>query len=52
MMKKREMAEAIAEKWEKESSLCLGVEYRANDLMKRYSWQRLNDLYNKEIVEA
>ena len=48
-MTKREMAKAIAEKWEKESPLTLGIEWRVNDLMKRYGWQALNNLYKKEI---
>lgn len=48
-MTKREMAVKIAEKWENESVLNLGVERRVNDLMKRYSWQKMNDLYQKEI---
>lgn len=49
MMTKKQMAEAIAEKWERESSLSLGVEWRTNDLVKRYGWQKLHDLYEKEI---
>lgn len=48
-MTKREMAIKIAEKWEKESVMNLGVEWRVNDLMKRYGWQPLKDLYEKEI---
>jgi hypothetical protein len=48
-MTKREMAKAIAEKWERESKLSLGIEWRTNDLMKRYGWFDLNKLYAKEI---
>ena len=48
-MTKKEMAKKIAEKWERESKLTLGVEYRTNDLVKRYGWQKLNELYKKEI---
>ena len=48
-MKKREMATAIAKKWDKESTLNLSIEWRINDLMKRYSWSALSNLYAKEI---
>lgn len=48
-MTKREMATKIAEKWEKESVVKLGIERRVNDLMKRYGWHKLNALYEKEI---
>lgn len=48
-MTKKQMAKAIAEKWERESKMNLGVEWRTNDLMKRYGWQGLRDLYEKEI---
>ena len=49
MMTKKQMAREIAEKWERESKLNLGVEWRVNDLMKRYGWSDLRDLYEREI---
>lgn len=48
-MTKREMATAIAEKWDRESKLNLSIEWRIDDLMKRYGWQGLSDLYAREI---
>lgn len=49
MMTKKQMAKAIAEKWERESKLSLGIEWRTNDLMKRHGWHSLHELYEKEI---
>lgn len=48
-MTKKQMAKKIAEKWERESSIKLGVEKRTEDLMRRYGWHGLSDLYEKEI---